>query len=274
MTLLNAFTKNSKILMLAFDHRGSFKKMMEKGAGREVSIEEIVDLKKQIIKSVASFSSGILIDQDYGLPAYQQLKSETPLDASYVLPMEKTGYTDAKGERITELLYSAESLVTDGAKGAKLLLYTNPQVPSWATQLDTARTAIQQAQSAGLPMFLEFVLYDNEEVHAGTVVENVTKAIEAGIKPDVWKVAYPGSRQACKEMTQVVGDTPWILLTGGDNFDVFKEQYKEAVEEGASGFLAGRALWKEACDMHTDKEKLSEFLANVLPERFNFLVNI
>lgn len=270
VSLSNFTNTNGKMTMLAFDHRGSFKKAVETSLGRESTTEEIIELKRKILNSLSSFTTGMLIDKDYGLPAYAQLG----LDIPYLLPMEKSGYTDDDGERLTELSYNVESLISEGAKGAKLLVYTNPNISSWDKQIETMREAMIDTNNHDFPFFLEFVLYDKDQIGAGTVAENVKKAIEQNIIPDVWKVAYPGSADECQKMTEVAGDTPWILLTGGGDFETFYQRYKEAASYGAKGFLAGRALWGEACEYINDEEKLKDFLENVLPERFKRLLEI
>lgn len=257
--------------MLAFDHRGSFEKMMQAAyPDSVVTKEEIIELKRRIIDAVAGMSSGVLIDQDYGLPAYEKSDCVTP----FLLPLEKTGYTDEAGERVTELLYSPESLLLDGAQGAKLLLYTNPYLPTWEKQLATAKEAWQTTQEADIPLFVEFVLYEANGIKPGTVVENVRLATLAGLTPEVWKVAYPGSLEACQEMTALAKETPWIVLTGGGTFEDFAREYENALRAGASGFLAGRALWAEACSLYRDEEKLSAFLNETLRDRFEILLGI
>lgn len=266
--LLKPFMHDGKIIMLAFDHRGSFKKAMERV--HSVDDEEIVNLKKLVLEAAADAVSGVLIDQEYGLPAYRALGMRAP----FLLPMEKTGYTDAEGERVTELQYDAASIVEAGALGAKLLLYTNPHVPSWKKQMETAKAAIADSSDKNLPLFLEFVLYEARGVEPGTVVENVARAIEEGLRPDVWKVAYPGSREACRELTRIAGGTPWIVLTGGDSFPVFENHFREACEEGAAGCLAGRALWSEACELYEDPASLRAFLDSTFKERLHALRDI
>jgi tagatose-1,6-bisphosphate aldolase len=271
MQNISIFEKDGMLPMLAFDHRGSFEKAMKAAyPDTEVTLDEMIALKQKIIASVETLCSGMLIDQDMGLPAYKKLNCQTP----FLLPMEKTGYTDEAGERLTELMYSPESLQECGAQGAKVLLYSNHNLPSWEKQLATAQRAIESTQGVHLPLFLEFVNYDANGIVSGTVVENVKTAIQADIKPTVWKVAYPGSREECRKMTEICSDTRWVVLTGGGTFEEFVERYQIAVEEGARGFLAGRALWAEACDFYRDKEKLEQFLSVVLPERFRELVAI
>lgn len=268
--MIEKFTINGKILMLAFDHRGSFKKAMQAETQDQVTDDEIIDLKFKILKALDKNTSGVLIDQEYGLPAFKKLNNDVP----YLLPMEKSGYTDAQGERLTELAFNAKSIIANGALGAKLLLYTNVNSDSWNKQMETAKVAIADCKENNIPIFLEFVLYELEGKPAGTVVENVAKAISEGVLPDVWKIAYPGSEDECKKMSEVAGNTPWILLTAGGTFEDFKNQFTIANGNGASGFLAGRALWQEAIKIYKDEEKLNAFLDNELGKRFVELVNI
>jgi tagatose 1,6-diphosphate aldolase len=258
--------------ILAFDHRGSFKKMMQKTVpqGVDVTDEDAIKLKEKIISSLAPLVTGILIDQDYGIPAYKNLGINTP----FILPTEKTGYTEAEGERINELMYSGESLIAQNAMAMKLLIYANTNVESWIKQLQTSSTAIMDAHDHDLPIFLEFVLYDIDSAKSSDINKTLSDAMMKGMNPDVWKIPYPGSTEMCQETTKITAGTPWVLLTGGSSFEEFISQYQIAKENGAEGFVAGRALWQEACDIWQDEEKLKEFLDVTLPERFKRLISI
>lgn len=263
--MLSVFQKNNTFPMLAFDHRGSFVKLLTKNSVVP-TLDEIIQVKEDIIRTCAPFVSGVLIDEDYGLPAFVRGGFTVP----YILPLEQTGYTQEESERITTIFRTPEELREKGAQAAKLLLYTNPHVSSWKKQIDTARAQVRVCAEAQMPLFLEFVLYAAGDVQAGTVVENVRQAIQEGVVPTVWKIPYPGSVEACKEITALVGDVPWILLTGGTSFEVFAEQYKIAKESGAQGFLAGRALWQEVGALFKE-EGYDTFMRDVLPARIKAL---
>jgi sulfofructosephosphate aldolase len=49
-------------------------------------------------------------------------------------------------------------------------------------------------------------------------------------------------RRRCAEITSTVG-SPWVVLSSGVPQDVFPTAVQLACSEGASGFLAGRAVW-------------------------------
>lgn len=254
--------------MLALDHRQSFKKLMNRRDPEAVADQDVIALKSSIINAVIEQCSGLLIDEAYGLQAY------THRTKPFLLPLEKTGYRDENGERVTELEYTVEQLVNLGASGAKLLLYFNPHLASAKAQMVTATKVMEECKALQFPLFLEIVTYepDGHEECWALVLGSLRILTEQGVSPDVWKLEYAGSFERCCEVTKVVGDTPWVLLTRGDTFDVFKSNLEQAVRAGARGFLAGRALWQEACGLQGEQRK--EFLEDVLPERFRIIVEI
>jgi tagatose 1,6-diphosphate aldolase len=75
----------------------------------------------------------------------------------------------------------------------------------------------------------------------------------------------------CQELTEAAG-IPWVLLSAGVDYDTFKLQTTIACENGASGFLAGRAIWQEAPGM-PDKER-AKFLKKTAVGRLKELAGI
>lgn len=59
---------------------------------------------------------------------------------------------------------------------------------------------------------------------------------------------HKGWEAGCKAIS-AVSTVPWVLLSAGVDFDVFSEQARIASSAGASGWLAGRAIWKEVTKM-------------------------
>ena len=47
---------------------------------------------------------------------------------------------------------------------------------------------------------------------------------------------------------------PWVLLSAGVDIQLFLKELKIAVNNGASGFLAGRAIWKQAANFETNND--------------------
>ena len=267
---LSIFQNEGKYLMLAFDHRDSFRKYVNQVDPAKATEEDLVKVKGMVISALEDQFSGVLLDVDWGLPAYKSRSKP------YLLPLEKSGYTDIEGDRTTELEYTAKQLKDLGASGTKLLLYFNPEANNCGEQLATAKQALEDSHQNNLPFFLEIVTYGNEEVgksRAEWVLRSVQMLLENEVVPDVWKLEYPGDLESCKKINELVGNTPWILLTRGEKFEKFDEQLKDAVLAGAVGFLAGRALWQEIGECKTDEDR-QDFLDKTVKNRFKIISDI
>ena len=270
MADISKFTNKGKILMLALDHRGSFKKLINQEAPELVNQTQVVRIKQEIISNLYDQFSGILIDSLSGLPAFQKVAVSKTTKKPYLLCIEKTGYEDEQGSRKTSLQYSVKELKNLGATGIKLLLYYHPQAPTKQHQLSVAKQVLQDCKLAKLPLFLELVTYPLENFNSNKpelVLDSVYDFLQAGIIPDVFKLEYPGDPAACFQITKLLKKTPWILLTKGDSFANFRKQLKVAVANGAVGFLAGRAVWQEFSQYPESKRQ--DFFQTVVVERFS-----
>ena len=66
---------------------------------------------------------------------------------------------------------------------------------------------------------------------------------------------------------------PWIILSAGVDFDDFVREVEIACKAGASGFLAGRALWQEATGMKS-REQRREFFQTTVVDRLRILTAV
>jgi tagatose-1,6-bisphosphate aldolase len=72
---------------------------------------------------------------------------------------------------------------------------------------------------------------------------------------DVLKAEFPGTADAprdwlaaCESLNEA-SHVPWVLLSGGVDFESFARRAEVACISGASGLLAGRAVWNESVSM-------------------------
>ena len=72
------------------------------------------------------------------------------------------------------------------------------------------------------------------------------------------KIPYPGTPEACANVTRIAGDVPWAILSAGVSHETFLGQVETAMQHGASGVIAGRSLWKDciALDRAVQRERL------------------
>jgi len=62
--------------------------------------------------------------------------------------------------------------------------------------------------------------------------------------------------EACKQLDAGVS-APWMLLSAGVGYEAFKTQVEIACRAGASGFMAGRSIWRDAASTHDPKKRES-----------------
>jgi tagatose-1,6-bisphosphate aldolase len=95
------------------------------------------------------------------------------------------------------------------------------------------------------------------------IVEAAAMIAETGA--DLVKLEFPGSAEGCRRVSEVVGG-PWAVLSAGVGFDEFQNVLRVACDSGgASGFIAGRSIWKEAVGL--DGPARQEFLDTVARPR-------
>jgi tagatose-1,6-bisphosphate aldolase len=86
---------------------------------------------------------------------------------------------------------------------------------------------------------------------------------------DLLKLEWPGSAEACAEVTKNLGTVPWVLLSAGVAYDAFVERTTIALDNGACGFIAGRAIWGEAVALQGAERRA--WLADVAAPRLRGL---
>ena len=263
MATREAFMKNGRILMLALDHRGSLMKMLPSSIPENKRTQTIIAIKQMLIASLSPYYSGVLLDSDYGLPAYKNYV------APYLLCIEKTGYTDTNHERLTQLEYTVEELKAKGASGVKILLFFHPDAHTANQQIALTKNVYEDCKKNGLPFFLEILNYslDGSPYDASVLVPRSVKIfLEHKITADVFKLEFPGSAEACQKVTRMLGRTPWILLTKGGTYEKFVDGLKVAIANGARGFLAGRSIWQDFAQL--PQEQWKKFFETIAVKRF------
>ena len=88
------------IAALAIDQRGSLKKMLASASDTEVTDQDVIEFKKAISSELTPYSSSILLDPEYGLPATKVTADGTGLLIAY----EKTGYDSTEPGRMPDVV--------------------------------------------------------------------------------------------------------------------------------------------------------------------------
>ena len=85
------------------------------------------------------------------------------------------------------------------------------------------------------------------------------------------KVAWPG-QEYLAELVDTLQDRPWVMLSGGGPFEQYLDQVGQAVTHGCSGFMAGRAVWREVTQVPASEQV--DVLRSVAAPRLAQLRNV
>jgi len=283
--------------MCAIDHRGALKRALNEKNPDAVSYQDMVDFKLDLCQAVAPFASAILLDPEYG--AGQAIAAGLlPGSKGLLVSLEKSGYTGDSTARITELLpgWGVKKARKMGASAVKLLIYFRPDLKDIASkQLDLVARLADQCLEEDIAFLVEPVSYPIEKeriIQGGTssrkfaeikpelVIETARQITALPI--DVLKAEFPADIKfeqdeakllgLCQELNQA-SRLPWVLLSAGVDFESFRKQVKIACKAGASGFLAGRALWQEGAQIRSRDERM-KFFQNTAAPRLKELAEI
>jgi len=283
---------NGLLVMLAVDHRDSLKRALNPKSPEAVSYQDMVDFKLDLCRTVGPVASGILLDPVYGA-AQAIASSALPGHAGLLVSMEETGYTGEKTQRITTILpgWNVKKAKRLGASAVKLLLYYRPDLKDIAAkQRDLVAKLAEECNEEDIPLLVEPVSYPTEDVGVSAkkfadmkpdlVIETARQLTTLPF--DVLKAEFPADLnyesddrkllQLCQQLNEA-SQLPWVLLSAGVDFAKFKKQVELACKAGASGFLAGRALWQEAPDI-TSRDERFKFMATTSAGRLRQLTGI
>jgi tagatose 1,6-diphosphate aldolase len=276
----------------AMDHRGSFAAMIDKNHPETVRSEVIEARKMELCATLGPHSSAVLLDPIYG--AAQCInRSALPRGIGLLVSIEATGYSDRPEGRHTGLLehWGVAQIKRMGAQAVKILVYYRFDLKEAArAQRETVAQVAEDCRKHDIPFLVEPVRYPvgddkgNPARFAGRKGEMVIQAARdmTALPIDVLKSEFPADLNyekdegrldmLCTALNEAT-PAPWVVLSAGVNFDTFRRQVEIASRAGASGFLAGRAIWQEAMVIPEAVER-RRFLETVAVERMNVLKEI
>ena len=265
--------------VLAIDHRANLIESLQKHRDAPVTDEEVIAFKNSAARYLADVATAMLTDPDYGLPGLAS--GVIPGSVGLMAPLEVTHYDVPINQRQVTFIpdWDVHKLKRAGYSGAKLLIYYHPEAADAAEKTAIVDAIIEQCQAEQVPFFLEPIAYSldperplSNEERRQVVIEAARHFSRRGV--DVLKMEFPVDvrqepdenvwREALADLDAACS-VPWTLLSAGVQFDTFLRQAALACMAGASGVIAGRAVWAEATALHGEARE--QFLATTARER-------
>jgi tagatose-1,6-bisphosphate aldolase len=275
---------NGVFSIIAMDQRNTLRHMFT-AVGLEGSDEELRRAKVDVARALTPAASGILFDPTYGVPAVREADAKVPTCGLLVAaePSVRETYNGEPRVRRDPAL-NARWVLEQGGDAVKFYVQLRADRPApaigepdlVAEALDVCRQVLADCRAEGMPGVIENLVYPlpGEDLHGKTREDAVIEAARAlnELDIDLLKLEYPGSPRACRRLAEVL-HRPWAVLSAGVPFQDFSDVLKIAFDDGgASGFIAGRSVWREVLPLSGAERQ--QFLDTVARPRVDALVSI
>lgn len=239
--------------MVAMDQRESLRTMLAE-EGHPAGDAALRAFKLQVAEVLAPLASAFLIDRHY---AYDDLVRDRSLPTGCGLILAADALTQPPGGAVEDTELDTEvdpaQARRDGVVALKLLVIWKRDGQE-ERRVETAHRFVELCRDAGLLSVLEPVAAPVPGADFDLDAGILDAAAALGpLGPSLYKAQVPlrgrGSAAeltaACERLDRRLG-RPWVVLSNGVAAEDFPGAVEAACRAGASGMLAGRALWRDA----------------------------
>jgi tagatose-1,6-bisphosphate aldolase len=278
-------TADDTFAIVAIDQRNTLARMYASLGNPDPTLEERTHLKADVVQTLRGTPSAFLLDSTFGVPALAELPEDGPAFGLLIAaePSER-GSINGEPRTFRDPAMGARWVRRQGGDALKYLIQLRADRPVDGAGVDTAaeviaivRQLVAECREAGIPSVIENIVYPLAGEQPPTPAQRADRIVEAAIVlndlgPDLIKLEYPGDAASCRRLADAL-TVPWAVLSAGVAFGEFADAVRVACDEGgASGFIAGRSLWKETVGM--DRASRRTFLADQGRRRLDDLVAV
>jgi sulfofructosephosphate aldolase len=240
------------LAMVALDQRESLRTMLAEHTTGAVRDADLVAFKLAVVEALGPHASGLLIDRTFG---YDRVVDERllPRSCGLILAADTLHHPAAGGPVEDTGLDDAVVPATARAAGVaalKLLVLWRRDDDRDAT-LAMAAEFVRRCRAAGLASILEGVARPGPGDDFDALLLEAASELGA-LRPSLYKAQVPRHGKGepaeigrmCERVTAAL-PVPWVVLSQGVSISDFPESVRLACRAGASGFLAGRAVWSD-----------------------------
>jgi sulfofructosephosphate aldolase len=248
-------------VMVAMDQRESLRTMLREH-GKPAEDPDVERFKLAVARELSPYASGFLIEKDH-------VERVAPfVDQGLILAVDTL--VQEPGDVVEDTSLDAEAEPAPGVVALKLLVIWRDDERR-AERIEMSRRFVELADDRGLLSVLEPVVRVPEEEREDAIVE---AARELGsVRPSLYKCQVPlygrgdpdlVTRHA--ERIDAALPVPWVVLSQGVEPDDFPGAVEASCKGGASGMLAGRAVWTATLGADDPTELLREYSVPRLQE--------
>lgn len=238
--------------MLAVDQREAMREMIRQRVDRPVPDSEVTAFKVAAARALTPHASAVLVDPQFGWDAVLAEGATAP---GCALIAAADHFVPGPGEFVADAVID-ESLDLDrlgeqGAKALKLLVVWRPDGSPDARRAMVG-DFVGRCRERGFVSIIEPVSRPRSDGRPSDLDAGILQAADelGDLGADIYKSEVPshGSApddditKACRRLDDSIDGT-WVVLSSGVPADRFPDAVRLACGAGASGFLAGRAVW-------------------------------
>ncbi|MEU7996470.1 hypothetical protein AB0B83_14195 [Micromonospora sp. NPDC049060] len=238
--------------MLAVDQREALRAMFAAHQSQPVTDEQITDFKVAAARALSPYASAILVDKQFGWDA---VIAQEAVAAECALIAAADRFTASATEFVADVAIDDDvdpaAVRAQGAKALKLLVLWRPDEDP-APRIALVTDFVRRCRDNGLVSIIEPV---SRAPRQGGAFDHdagiLAAASELGsLGADLYKAEVPTAGQGtpaeivagCSRLSESIAG-PWVVLSSGVPAELFPDAVRLACQAGASGFLAGRAIW-------------------------------
>lgn len=269
-----------RMMVIACDQRGGMRQVLAptKEAQAAITNDMLGDVKIDIANHLARHAGCVLVDPVCAVPRIVD-EGLLPRDTAMLIGIDASGFDlTPEGYRLSNMVegITARRVRELGGTGGKVMVYLRSDTPAANTRnLAILRDVIADFRAEDLLLVTEFLTYqlpgeDDAAYRAalpGLITGGSRLCLDLGA--NVLKIPYPGTPEACAEVTAMCGEVPWAVLSAGVDHATFLGQVEVAMAAGARGVIAGRSLWKDC--IRLDRSETARLLERVAVPRLREL---
>jgi sulfofructosephosphate aldolase len=237
--------------MVAMDQRESLRAMLGAHSPAPVPDSDLTKFKLAVATELGRHASGFLIDRTYG---FDQVLTDRllPPTCGLILAADRLRHPPEGGPVVDTTIdeeINPAHVRERGVVAMKLLVVWRPDADR-DKRLTMAAEFVRRCAEAGLLSILEGVVRPRSDLDFDQL--QIEAAAELGsLRPSLYKAQVPrrgidevAVGRVCERISTAI-PVPWVVLSQGVSIADFPAAVRTACHAGASGFLAGRAIWSD-----------------------------